>query len=131
MQAEFLRKCFPTQKTQHFQRQITTFSCKPNENFCRAWERFNDLLMACPHHGFESWRLVSLFHESLTPSLKQLVSTMCNGTLFDKTAEDAMGFFDMVAEDSNDWEIGPPSSSEHRHPITAGQISLSESDDLW
>jgi hypothetical protein len=56
MQAEFLKKYFPTNRTTALQRQMMNFSCSPNESFHQAWERFKDLLNACPHHGFEMRR---------------------------------------------------------------------------
>ncbi|KAJ6359540.1 hypothetical protein OIU76_001131, partial [Salix suchowensis] len=56
MQAEFLKKYFPTHRTAALQRQMMNFSCSPNDSFHQAWEKFKDLLNACPHHGFEMWR---------------------------------------------------------------------------
>jgi hypothetical protein len=79
MQAEFLKKYFPLIGRAALQRQMMNFSCSPNESFHQAWERFKDLLNACPHHGFEMWRLVSFFYNSLTADFKKLVSTICNG----------------------------------------------------
>jgi hypothetical protein len=33
---------------------------------------YKDLLInTCPHHGFETWRLVSHFYEGLTPKYRQ------------------------------------------------------------
>ena len=57
---------------------MMNFSYKFNENFTQAWERFKNLLNDCPHHAFEQWRVVSFFHDVLTPNLKMIVSTMCN-----------------------------------------------------
>jgi hypothetical protein len=42
------------------------------------------LLNTCPHHGFETWRLVSHFYEGLTPKDRQMVELMCNGTFKNK-----------------------------------------------
>ena len=78
MQTTFLKKYFPANRTANLQRQMMNFSCKPNENFAQAWERFKDLLNACPHHAFEQLRVVSFFYDTLTPNLKMIVSTMCN-----------------------------------------------------
>ena len=70
MQAEFLKKFFPTHKTNALKRQIQNFSQNSNEVFFQCWERFKDLLNSCPHHGFEKWRLISFFYEGLTPETK-------------------------------------------------------------
>jgi len=100
MQATFLKKYFPANKTATLQRQIMNFACKSSENFAQVWERFKDLLHTCPHHAFEQWRVVSFFHDSLTPQLKMVVSTMCNGEFYEKTLEEAFHFFDTLAENT-------------------------------
>ena len=66
MQAEFLKKFFPTHKTNALKIQIQFFSQNSNEAFFQYWERFKDFLNSCPHHGFEKWRLISFFYEGLT-----------------------------------------------------------------
>ena len=59
----FLKKFFPSRLTTDFMRQIKAFSQKENKKFVQAWERFKDLLLACPHHGFEKWRTISFFYD--------------------------------------------------------------------
>ena len=70
MQAEFLKKFFPTHKTNALKRQIQIFSQNSNELFFQCWERFKDLLNSCPHHGFEKWCLISFFYKGLTIETK-------------------------------------------------------------
>ena len=40
--------------TNALNRQIMNFSQNDNETFYQCWERFKDLLNACPHHGYET-----------------------------------------------------------------------------
>ena len=61
MQTEFLKKNFPIHRTNALKRQIMNFSQKDNETFYQCWERFKNLLNACPHHGYETWRIISFF----------------------------------------------------------------------
>ena len=51
MKIEFLKKFFPIHRTNALKRQIMIFSQKDNETFYQRWERFKDLLNACPHNG--------------------------------------------------------------------------------
>ena len=60
------------------------FSQKDNETFYQYWERFKDLLSACPHHGYKTWHIISFFYESLTPKMHQFVEMMCNGEFLNK-----------------------------------------------
>jgi hypothetical protein len=60
------------------------------------------LFNTCPHHGFETWRLVSHFYEGLTPKDRQMVELMCNGT-FDVqglTPNEAIEYLDLLAENA-------------------------------
>ena len=61
MTREFLKKIFPTHKTNTLRRNIMNFSQKENETFSQCWERFKELLLASPHHGYETWRVISFF----------------------------------------------------------------------
>ncbi|RVW61981.1 Retrovirus-related Pol polyprotein from transposon 297 [Vitis vinifera] len=58
LQAEFLKKFFPTHRTNGLKRQISNFSAKENEKFYECWERYMEAINACPHHGFDTWLLL-------------------------------------------------------------------------
>ena len=38
-----------------------------------------ETISACPHHGFYTWMLVNHFYGGMSPSMKQLLETMCGG----------------------------------------------------
>ena len=65
MTTEFFKKVFPVHKINVVKRMIMSFSQKDGESFYLCWERFKDLLNACPHHGFEKWRIISFFYDGL------------------------------------------------------------------
>ncbi|RVW19525.1 hypothetical protein CK203_113475 [Vitis vinifera] len=67
LQAEFLKKFFPTHRTNGLKRQISNFSAKENEKFYECWERYMEAINACPHHGFDTWLLVSYFMMGCLP----------------------------------------------------------------
>ncbi|KAL6313500.1 hypothetical protein AAG906_005449 [Vitis piasezkii] len=45
----------------------------------QCWERYMEAINACPHHGFDTWLLVSYFYDGMSSSMKQLLETMCGG----------------------------------------------------
>ncbi|RVW88251.1 hypothetical protein CK203_038636 [Vitis vinifera] len=57
LQADFLKKFFPTHRTNGLKRQISNFSARENEKFYECWERYMEAINACPHHGFDTWFL--------------------------------------------------------------------------
>ena len=79
LQSEFLKKFFPTHRTNNLKRQISNFSDKENKKFYECWERYMEAINACPHHGFDIWLLVSYFYDGMSFSMKQLLETMCGG----------------------------------------------------
>ncbi|GKF51643.1 reverse transcriptase domain-containing protein, partial [Tanacetum coccineum] len=52
--SKFINKFFPPSKTTNLPNEITRFQQKFDETFYEAWDRFNDLLRRCPHHGTSS-----------------------------------------------------------------------------
>ena len=59
-----------------------------------------EALNACPRHGFDSWLLVSYFYNGISPSMKQLLETMCGGDFLIKHLEEALDFLGYVDEAS-------------------------------
>ena len=92
MQAQVLKKFFPPHKTKFFKRQIATLTQKLRETLYQCWDRYKELLNICPHHGFETWRLMSYFYEALTSQSRQLIEMMCNDEFRDKSPEDALDY---------------------------------------
>ncbi|GKD68115.1 reverse transcriptase domain-containing protein [Tanacetum coccineum] len=45
--------------------EITRFQQRFDETFYEAWDRFNDLLRACPHHGFSELHQLDTFYNAL------------------------------------------------------------------
>ncbi|CAL8135414.1 unnamed protein product [Prunus armeniaca] len=115
---------------------MTTFSQKDTESLPQAWERFKDLLMLCPHHGFERWRVVSHFYDGLTPKDRQFIEMMCNGNFMYKDPEDAFDFLDEIAEKSQIWSTPntfEPNSQKAKssiNPSSGGIYHLKEEDSL-
>ncbi|RVW33137.1 hypothetical protein CK203_094859 [Vitis vinifera] len=135
LQAEFLKKNFPTHRTNGLKRQISNFSAKENEKFHECWERYMEAINACPHHGFDTWLLVSYFYDGMSSSMKQILETMCGGDFMSKNPEEAMDFLSYVAEVSRGWdepnsrEKGKFPSQQTQNP-KAGMYMLSEDVDM-
>ncbi|RVW78418.1 hypothetical protein CK203_051453 [Vitis vinifera] len=136
LQAEFLKKFFPTHRTNGLKRQISNFSAKENEKFYECWERYMEAINACPHHGFDTWLLVSYFYDGMSSSMKQLLETMCGGDFMSKNPEEAMDFLSYVAEVSRGWdepnkgEVGKMKSQPNASNAKAGMYTLNEDVDM-
>nr|GFB63410.1 hypothetical protein [Tanacetum cinerariifolium] len=62
---QFFDTFFPPSKTTNLRNEITRFQQRFDESFYEAWERFNDLLRACPHHGFSELHKLDTFYNAL------------------------------------------------------------------
>ncbi|KAL6320248.1 hypothetical protein AAG906_005323 [Vitis piasezkii] len=111
-------------------------SSKENEKFYECWERYMEAINACPHHGFDTWLLVSYFYDGMSSSMKQLLETMCGGDFMSKNPEEAMDFLSYVAEVSRGWdeptkgEVGKMKSQLNAFNAKAGMYTLKEDDDM-
>ena len=113
LQAEFLKKFFNAHKTNNLKRKIYTFAAHDNERFYQYLETIS----ACPHHGFDTWMLVNHFYDGMSPSMKQLLETMCGGDFLSKNPDEAMDFLNYVAETSKGWDELNPREVERMKPI--------------
>ena len=102
--AIFLRKYFPAHKTTKFRMEIIQTKQGEHELLWQYLERFKELLLQCPHHGFEMWRLTQIVYEGLNCSTKTMVETMCGGEFCNKNVREAWDFLGEVAEKSMQWE---------------------------
>ena len=59
-----------------------------------------EALNACPHHGFNTWLLVSYFYDGISLAMKQFLETMCRGYFLSKNPEEALDFLNYVVEAS-------------------------------
>ena len=128
-----MKKFFPPHRTNSFKRQITSFTQKNRETLYQCWDRFKELLNICPHHGFETWRLVTYFYEGLIPQTRQVVEMMCNGEFKDKNPEDALDYLDQLAENAQHWDtVGTfeLTNKPQPSPSSGGIYNLREDHDL-
>ncbi|GKC82206.1 reverse transcriptase domain-containing protein [Tanacetum coccineum] len=56
---KFVNQIFPPSKTTHLKNKIYRFSQKFDESFSEEWERFKEMLRACPHMDLRSRNLLS------------------------------------------------------------------------
>ncbi|KAL5578110.1 hypothetical protein UlMin_019809 [Ulmus minor] len=110
-------------------RQISNFAQKESETLYQVWERYKDLLNSCPHHGYESWRIVSYFYDGLLSRERQFVETMCNGEFLYKDPDEAIDFLDDLSKKAHTW-MRPNAIESTKKTQIAGIYQLKEEDSL-
>ena len=77
----FLAKFFPLGKTNTLRGKISSFQQTSTETIPEAWERLQDYILACPHHGMEDWLVLQSFYNGLTSSSRaHLEAAAAGGT---------------------------------------------------
>ncbi|GJT56441.1 hypothetical protein Tco_0991495, partial [Tanacetum coccineum] len=61
---------------------------------CEAWERFKELLRACPHHGFTELTQVDTFYNCLNENEQDSLNVAAGGNLLSKTTREALNIIE-------------------------------------
>nr|GEZ11516.1 hypothetical protein [Tanacetum cinerariifolium] len=61
-----------------------------NESFYEAWDHFNDLLRACPHHGFSELHQLDTFYNALNVNDQDSLNSAAGGNFLDKIPRECL-----------------------------------------
>ncbi|GKE14151.1 reverse transcriptase domain-containing protein, partial [Tanacetum coccineum] len=88
--SKFINEFFPPSKTTNLRNEITNFQQRFDESFCEAWDRFKDLLRACPHHGFSELHQLDTFYNALNTNDQDSLNSTAGGNFLDKRPRDCL-----------------------------------------
>ncbi|GKD62340.1 reverse transcriptase domain-containing protein [Tanacetum coccineum] len=80
---KFINQFFPPSKTTNLQQRF-------DESFYEAWDRFNDLLRACPHHGFSELHQLDTFYNALNANDQDSLNSAAGGNFLDKMPRECL-----------------------------------------
>ncbi|GKB97979.1 hypothetical protein Tco_0984116 [Tanacetum coccineum] len=61
-----------------------------DESFHEAWDRYKDLLRACPHHGFTELHQLDTFYNALNPIDQDSLNSATGGNLLERSTQDVL-----------------------------------------
>ncbi|GKD95113.1 reverse transcriptase domain-containing protein [Tanacetum coccineum] len=88
--SKFINQFFPPSKTTNLRNEITRFQQRFDESFYEAWDRFNDLLRACPHHGFLELHQLDTFYNALNINDQDSLNSAAGGNFLDKMPRECL-----------------------------------------
>ncbi|GJW27068.1 reverse transcriptase domain-containing protein [Tanacetum coccineum] len=88
--SKFINEFFPPSKTTNLRNEITNFQQRFDESFSEAWDRFRDLLRACPHHGFSELHQLDTFYNALNTNDQDSLNSAAGGNFLDKRPRDCL-----------------------------------------
>ncbi|MFS8030591.1 putative hem peroxidase, retrotransposon gag domain, hem peroxidase superfamily [Helianthus anomalus] len=115
---QFMQKYFPPEKTNKLRNRIVSFRQDEGESLHAAWERFKDLLIDVPHHGFSKRQLVLTFYQGLCYNTQERLDVNAGGDLGTKTPTEAYDIIEKaVLKSSSRWEGDRGRSSSSRSGV--------------
>lgn len=87
-------------KVNECRKEIISFTQEEDEKILENWERFKEMLIKCPPHGYEKWRLVQFFYQGLTQSSRNMNVSMNGGAILSLTREEAYRTLDQLSDNS-------------------------------
>nr|GEU35119.1 reverse transcriptase domain-containing protein [Tanacetum cinerariifolium] len=88
--SKFINQLFPPSKTTNLHNEITNFQQRFDESFCETWDRFKDLLRACPHHGFTELHQLDTFYNAINTTDQDSLNFVAGGNFLDKMLRDCL-----------------------------------------
>nr|GEZ64617.1 hypothetical protein [Tanacetum cinerariifolium] len=92
--SKFINQFFPPSKTTNLRNEITNFQQRFDESFSEAWDRFKDLLRACPHHGFSELHQLDTFYNALNSKDQDLLNFAAGGNFIDKMPRECLAIIE-------------------------------------
>nr|GEU43300.1 reverse transcriptase domain-containing protein [Tanacetum cinerariifolium] len=87
---KFVNQFFLPSKTTHLKNEISRFTQRFEETFGEAWERFKEMLRACPYHGFSELTQIDTFYNGLNEQDQDSLNAATGGNLLSKTTRKAL-----------------------------------------
>jgi hypothetical protein len=98
--SKFYNKFFPMSRVNEARKEINSFTQDKDEKFSESWGCFKDLLIRCPPHGYEKWRLVQFFYQGLSQPNRCMIELMNGGAFLNLTGDLAYKALDKLADNS-------------------------------
>lgn len=96
--ASLVRYFLPS-KTAQLKNHITCFRHNDNESIFDAWERYNNIMRAFPHHGLEEkWLIIHTFYNGLLYNTRMTIDFSVGGALINKPFDDAYALIKSMAQ---------------------------------
>nr|GEV02904.1 hypothetical protein [Tanacetum cinerariifolium] len=88
--SKFINEFFPPSRTTSLGNEISNFQQKFVESFHEAWDRYKDLLRACPHYDFTELHQLNTFYNALNPADQDSLNAAAGGNLLERSTQDVL-----------------------------------------
>nr|GEY74780.1 reverse transcriptase domain-containing protein [Tanacetum cinerariifolium] len=114
--SKFINQFFPPSKTTNLRNEITNFQQRFDKSFSEAYDRFQDLFRACPHHGFLKLHQFDTFYNALNSKDQDSLNSAPGALLLDKKSQNQAPAIVKAVEESCVVENKPEATKDTVHP---------------
>jgi len=124
----FLVKYFPVGKTNALRNRISSFQQLQDETVPEAWERLQEYIAACPHHGMEEWLIIQNFFHGLNQRSQDHMDAAAGGAIHSLDVAGARVLIDKVASNQSWKEDRQPAHAKGIHEIDSVDMLVAKMD---
>nr|GEU43498.1 reverse transcriptase domain-containing protein [Tanacetum cinerariifolium] len=88
--SKFINELFPPSRTTNLRNEVLNFQQRFDESFHEAWDRYKDLLRACPHYGFTELHQLDTFYNALNMADQDSLNSTAGGNLLERRTQDVL-----------------------------------------
>jgi len=110
-------------KTNALRGRISSFQQTGMESIPEAWERLQEYILACPHHGMDEWLMLRSFYNGLTTTSRAHLDAAVGGAYLDLTIAKATALIEKMVSNQG-------KNEERSQPRTKGMHTNKEADML-
>nr|GEZ45410.1 reverse transcriptase domain-containing protein [Tanacetum cinerariifolium] len=101
---QFELKHRATCRTINLRNEISNIQQRFDESFHEAWDRYKDLLRACPYHGFSKLHQLDTFYNALNPADQDSLNSAAGGNLLERRTQDVL----TIIKNKSKFQATPP-----------------------
>nr|GEW69663.1 hypothetical protein [Tanacetum cinerariifolium] len=105
--SKFINEFFPPSRTTNLRNEISNFQQRFDKSFHEAWNRYKDLIRACPHHGFTELHQLDTFYNALNPADQDSFNAAAGGNMLERRTQDVL----TIIENKSKFQATPPPAS--------------------
>nr|GEV15955.1 hypothetical protein [Tanacetum cinerariifolium] len=98
--SKFINEFFPPSRTTNLRNEISNFQQRFDESFHDTWDRYKDVLHACPHHGFTELHQLDTFYNALNPADQDSLNSAAGGNLLERRTQDVLTIIENKSKDN-------------------------------
>nr|GFA57988.1 reverse transcriptase domain-containing protein [Tanacetum cinerariifolium] len=88
-------------RTTNLRNEISNFQQRFDESFHEAWDRYKDLLRACPHYGFTELHQLDNFYNALNLADQDSMNDVAGGNLFERSTQDVLTIIENKSKETS------------------------------